>query len=166
MERHDERNRRRRCLLATILLATSVAAQAASDGGALAVSATVQPTTGCKFFGGTTLTLAFGLIDPMSGTNATAATSTTIRCRGNVPSLVVVAVDGGLNPTGGGMRQLHHETLATERIPYALNVSPQVITIPKNADQTIAITGSIAPADFESAATGSYSDTVILSINN
>ena len=166
MEGHDERRMRRRGLLATILLAASLAAQAASDGGPLGVSATVQPKTGCTIWGGTTLTLAFGLIDPMSGTNATAATSTTIRCRGNVASLVVIVVDGGLSPTGGGVRQLRHTTVATELIPYALTVSPQVISIPKNTDQTIDITGSIAPADFQSAAAGSYSDTVVLSINN
>ncbi|MEJ8839032.1 spore coat protein U domain-containing protein [Ramlibacter sp. AN1133] len=163
----SERGRRRRAaLLAALMLAGSLSAHAASDSGALTVTATVVGRTGCLFLNSSNPTLDFGVIDQASTANATAATTVTVRCRGNIFVNWSIAVDNGLNPTGTGVRRLRHESIAGELMPYTLTVTPtNGFFFLFAGSRTIDVTGSIAPANFQPAAAGAYSDTVKLTLN-
>lgn len=161
--------RRRRCgiALAALLLAGSLSAQAASDSGTLAVSATVMARTGCLFVNnGTPTPLNFGAIDQASTANATATAQVTIRCRGNFWVTWSLTADSGLNPNGT-QRRLKNDT-GTDLMPYALNFSSTTATwllFWGGRTATINISGTITPANFGPVSAGDYSDTVKLTLN-
>jgi spore coat protein U-like protein len=165
----SERRRRRGALLATLMLAGSLAAHAGSDGGAVAVSANVMAKTGCLFVNnGSPALLNFGQIDQASLANATASTTVTIRCRGNLFVTWGVTADTGLNPTGTGVRRMRNDAVPGELMPYSLTLtsaSGSILLFWGGATRTIGITGTITPASFQSVAAGDYSDSVKLTLN-
>jgi len=156
-----------RGLLAAVMLAASLAAHAGSSTGALPVTATVMSRTGCLFLNSSNPRLDFGTIDQASASNATAATTVTVRCRGNLLTRWTLTVDDGLYSTGTNARRLRHATMTGELMPYALTVTPTAgwSVLFGASNTTIDITGSITPANFQTVAAGDYSDTVKLTLN-
>ena len=151
-------------MLCAGLLAAGMAAHAASDSGAIAVSATVISKNECKF-AAANLTLALGSIDPSSTLSVSRSITTTIRCGGSAASATYfITTNDGLYPAGTNAPRMRHATLVTQFLPYTLTVSPASATVPKNVDQTITITGTVAPSGFQSAAPGAYSDTVVITL--
>ena len=152
-------------MIAAALLAAGTPAEAAGTGQ-LVVSAVVVSKGVCRFRSAAT-TLAFGTIDPASTAAASASTPIVIRCTGAGSFTTVtyaLAAGNGLHSLGAGLRRVRHATATTEFMPYNLNLSPASAAIPKNADFTITVSGSIAASDFQNASAGSYSDTVVLSL--
>lgn len=156
-------SRRMGWLVAALLLVFGAPARA--DTGQLVVSAVVLSKSNCKFRSSATA-LNFGTIDPSSGSQATASTTVQIKCAGSASSATYsIQAGDGLYSTGPGLRRVRNTTTTTEFMPYTLSLSPASATIPKNAAQTITVSGTIAPADFQNAAVGGYSDTVVLTLN-
>ncbi len=152
--------------VAAVLFSASGLCHAAASGQ-LVVSATVLSKGSCHFRS-TPATLAFGTIDPASTVAATAATSVVVRCSGSGNSSTVtysLAAGNGLYPLGAGLRRMRHATVPTAYMAYALSLTPAGATIPKGQDFTITVSGTVAPADFQDAAAGAYSDTVVLDLN-
>lgn len=152
------------CALAALLLAGSPPAQAA-DNGSLSVSAVVLSRSVCRFLTGTR-TLDFGTIDPTSAVNATASVTVQFWCLGyRGPTTYAMTANNGLHAAGAGLRRLRHTTAATEYMAYSLALSPASGTLPWLAAQTVTVSGTIVPTEFQNARFGAYSDTVVLSVN-
>jgi len=150
-------------LVAAILAVAGGLAQAGTTQ--LTVSAAVLSKGNCKFQTAPA-TLNFGMIDPTSGANATALTTIQFKCVGSVPNVTYSLQAGdGLNATGPGMRRVKNTATGVDYMAYSLSLSPASGTIPKNFLQTVTVSGTILPADFQNARAGAYSDTVVLSLN-
>ena len=135
----------------------------AANSIAMSVSATVLSKSNCKFPNGA-ISLAFGVIDPSGSSSAIASTSTTFSCGGSAATATfLITQDGGLNNASGN--RLQHTTVPGAFLPYSLNLSPSTGTVPKSVTQTLTITGTIAPADYQQAIAGNYADTVTLTIS-
>jgi spore coat protein U-like protein len=146
--------------IAAALLALS--AQAANTG-TLSLSATVLSKNVCKF-NSTATALNFGAIDPTSTAPVTVTLSLSYRCNGSdVVATWSVASDDGLHETGPGQPRMQHTTNAAFYLPYSLSF-PASGSAPRNVNQTMTVTGTIAPASFAAAIAGAYSDTLVLSI--
>jgi spore coat protein U-like protein len=146
-------------LVCALLLIGAAAPALAADG------ATVLSKNICKFNHPPSATLAFGNIDPSSSANATATATLTIRCAGASPTVsYALTHDSGLHETDVNANRMRHATL-NEYLAYAFALSPSSATIPKNAHQTITITGTMTPANFQNAAMGAYADTVVVAVN-
>ncbi|RLJ63714.1 spore coat protein U domain-containing protein [Sulfurisoma sediminicola] len=139
----------------------------AADTATVVVGATVLSKSNCKFNAPGTATLAFGNVDPASGSPATASTSLVLRCGGAAASATFnLTHDSGQWETAPNANRMKHATASpAEYMAYTLTLTPQSATIPKNTDQTITIDGSIAPADFQNASMGSYADSVVITLN-
>jgi len=150
-----------RSLLAVLALAAVLPAQAAGSG-TLVVGATVLSKNNCKFsIAAATLSFA---IDPSSTSAATASADFVFSCNGSSPVATwSVTGDDGLHSTGVGARRMQHATTTSEYLAYSLNL-PASGSVPKNTDHTLTVTGTIAPAAFQNAIAGSYSDTVTLTL--
>ncbi len=143
---------------AVLMMACALAS--AADGTTLAVTASVLSKSNCKFDTTTPNTLAFGAIDPSSGTSATATLVWTFTCRGSAPTAsFFVSASNGLNYIGG-TRHMKHGITPAALLPYSVAVSPANGNAVKNVQATLTITGTILPADFGGAIAGAYSDTV------
>lgn len=158
------------CALGALALLCAVLPAPARAAGTatVAVTATVLSKDSCKFNPSNphpSATLAFGGIDPSSSANATATASLTIRCAGSSPTVwYALSHDSGLYETGVNANRMKHATL-NEYLPYSFTLTPSSGTVPKNVDQTIVINGTITPANFQNAAMGTYSDTVVVTVN-
>ena len=150
-------------------LGLAVAASLLAAAGALAagdhtvtIGAVILSNSNCRFNTASPSTLAFGNIDPSSTTDASASLVLNYRCNGGDP-IVVWSVSGnnGLYPAAG-MRRLRH-TNTVNFLPYSLNLPLNGVT-PRNTNQNLTLTGTIAVADFTIAIGGNYSDQVVLSI--
>jgi len=131
----------------------------------LSVNATVLSKSNCKF-DSKTATLGFGSLDPGNSVDATASVQIGFVCRGSAPLATFVIVgDDGLYETGPGNSRMRHATVLTEFLPYSLVLNPSSGTVPKNAPQTLTISGTVRGIDYQSANAGNYSDTVVISIN-
>lgn len=133
------------------------------------VSATVLSKNQCRF-SVSNITLAFATaIDPSSSTVVTATAAPagiTIRCAGSSATATFsITHDSGLYETGANANRMRHASVLTEYLPYTLTISPSSATVPKNTDFPIAISGNVAPADYQNAYSGSYADTVVLTIS-
>ena len=149
---------------AIVLLAGAFPAGAATSAATLSVTATVVSKNVCKFTS-PTATLAFGVIDPRLTTNATASVNATFKCTGSsATAAFLITSNDGLWSTGTNARQMRHATITTEFMPYALTVSPSTGTVVKNVDQTLTITGTVLPVDYQNRFSGAYSDTVVLTL--
>jgi hypothetical protein len=146
--------------MAAALLAVSADA---ANTGTLTLSATVMSKNICKF-NATSTALNFGTIDPTSTAPVTVTLSLSYRCNGSdAVATWAVASDDGLHELGPGQPRMQHATNAAFYLPYSLTF-PASGTAPRNVNQDMTVTGTIVPANFAAAATGSYSDTLILSI--
>lgn len=155
--------RRASWFLAALLLAATAPAQA--DTNQLQVSAVVLSRSVCRFLTAPT-TLDFGTINPASSVNATASTTIRFWCVGSQGSTTYsVQAGNGLYSPGAGLRRVRHATATTEFMAYTLNLSPASGTIGWLATQTITVTGTIAPTEFQNARFGAYSDTVVIDLD-
>jgi len=156
----------RRCagmFVAALLLAAGVPARA--DTSQLAVSAVVLSRSTCNFLTGAA-TLNFGTIDPSSSTTVNASTTMRFWCLGYTGSTTFsVQAGNGLYSPGAGLRRVRHTTSTTDYMAYSLNITPASGTIGWLATQTITISGSIVPTEFQNARVGAYSDTVVISLD-
>jgi spore coat protein U-like protein len=152
-----------RFLLILLCIGSHQFAQAAS--GSLAVSAFVPSQSNCKFSNGA-LTLDFGQIDPSSLVDTTASVTKTFTCNGSAPMATFsISADDGLHSIGVGARRMQHATAApSEFMAYGLSLSPASATVPKGVAQTLTVTGTIQPFQFQNARAGAYSDTVIITL--
>lgn len=140
--------------IAVALLTGSVGLAAAADTTTLAASASVQGI--CKFSAAST-PLSFGSINPSTATDATAAASVLYKCTKGTAST-------GVTATGGLSRTM---TSGANNLPYTLALSGGTQTgtgFGSGNDLTLAVTGTVAVADFQNATAGSYSENVTLNI--
>ena len=145
-------------LLLVFLLAMAGTAMAAGTN-TLTVSASV--TSKCDFTS-TTSTLAFGSLDPATNADATASTTIQAWCTKGVTS-TSLSNDLGQHASGTTLRMSDG---GTNYLPYTLGLSPASVTgTGINTPTTITLNGTVAKADIQGAAAGSYSDTVTLTIN-
>lgn len=136
----------------------------AADTRTVTVTATVLSKNQCKF-SSATAALAFGTLDPANPVNKTVNTSITFRCMGSSPiATFFISDNDGLYETGPNANRMRHTTLPTEYIPYVFSLSPTSGTIPKNTYHTLTINGTVNGTDYANAATGTYSDTVVVTI--
>lgn len=154
----------RGALTAALLLASGLAAQAATSSGTLPVTATVLSKNVCKFVT-PNVNVPFGTIDPRLATNATVTVTTTFKCTGSAPTAAfLITVNDGLWSTGANARRMRHATTTTEFMPYSLAVSPTTGTVAKNVNQVLTITGTVLPVNYQDRFSGTYSDTVVLTL--
>ena len=59
---------------------------------------------------------------------------------------------------------MQHTTIATEFLPYSLSLSPTSATVLRLVEQTLTVTGTIQPFQFQNAASGVYRDTVVITL--
>ncbi len=135
-------------------LACAAGIAAASDSTTLAVSATVSAK--CKFSALST-PLAFGTIDPSLGTDATVSASVLYRCTKGTLST-------GITASGGTSRTM----TGAGNLPYTLAITGGTGTGTGfgagGSDLTATVTGTISATDYQTAAAGSYSESVTLNI--
>jgi spore coat protein U-like protein len=151
-------------LIALILNVAMLHPAAAADTSIVSVSATVVSKNNCKF-NSATAALAFGNLDPANPVNKTVNTSVTFRCMGSSPmATFFIGDDDGLNESGPNANRMKHSTIGTEYIPYMFTLNPTSGTVPKNTVQTLTISGTVNGTDYQNAATGTYSDTVVITL--
>ncbi|MBP2668685.1 MAG: hypothetical protein H6Q80_887 [Deltaproteobacteria bacterium] len=135
----------------------------ASGTTAVSVTATVLSKSVCRF-DSKSLALNFGNVDPEIQADATATTTAGFRCGGSAANATFAMVpDVGLHATGGFPR-MQNGTVTSEFLPYFLALNPPTGTVPRNANQTLTVTGTIRRSDFQDAYAGTYTDTVVLTI--
>ncbi|NJD63580.1 MAG: hypothetical protein FIA93_12790 [Deltaproteobacteria bacterium] len=150
-------------ILAALMFLWS-AAYSHAGSTTLSVTATVLSKSVCKFDSKNS-TLNFGALDPGNPGNVTANISIGFVCRGSSPvAAFVVAEDGGLYGSGPNANRMRHASVFTEYLPYSLTLNPSSGTAPKNAPQTLTISGAVRGSDYQNAAAGAYSDTVVISL--
>jgi spore coat protein U-like protein len=136
----------------------------AADTHVVSVTATVLSKSQCKF-NSKTSNLNFGNLEPANPIDKTTSTSITFRCGGSAPNATFsITDDDGLYETGPNANRMRHTTITTEYLPYSLTLNPTSGTVPKNTDQTLTIAGTVKGVDYQDALSGSYSDTVVISI--
>jgi spore coat protein U-like protein len=135
-----------------------------ADSQVVSVTATILSKNQCKFKS-KTAALSFGDLHPSEPVDRTVAASITFRCVGSAPQATfAITDDDGLYETGPDANQMRHSTDTAEYLPYTLILTPTSGTIPKKADQTLTILGTVKGVDYQNALMGSYSDTVVISI--
>jgi spore coat protein U-like protein len=139
------------------LVLVSSGAAVAADSTTVAVSANVVGT--CKFITGGTL--AFGSLDPNSGSDVNATASPTFWCTKNAS--YTITDDDGLHKSGTTHR-MQHATDLTEYIPYTFAYTPTGSGQGRTSPITLTINGTVAYADYRNSAAGDYADTVTLTI--
>lgn len=149
--------------LAAGLLGLFTCAAQATSTASVPVSATVLSKNICKLTASTAV-LAFGTINAASSSAATASTTLTFKCAGASPSAwYTITQNGGLYKTGPGANRMRRGTQA-DYLPYSLSLTPASGNALKNADITVTVQGTILPTNFQNATPGSYSDTVVLTL--
>ncbi len=144
---------------AALLLPRPVAA------ATLSLSATVLSKNICRFVT-TTATLPFGTLDPSNAVDITATATLTFRCQGSTPlATFLISDDDGLYETGANANRMVHAVDAAVFMAYNLSYTPTTATVPRLTNQTLTVTGTLPAAAYATAIVGSYSDTVVLSIN-
>ena len=150
--------------LGALVVALACSPAWAAGGYGLAVGATVLSNSNCKFTSGAGSTLAFGSIDPSSGTNVTASVILVMKCAGGAASAAyAVTSNDGLSATGPGQPRLQHSVSPANFLAYTLNTPISGVT-PKNTATNVTITGTITVANFQNAIAGNYADTVVLTL--
>ena len=136
----------------------------AADTSSVTVNATVLSKSNCKF-NSATAAIPFGTLDPTNPVDKPVNTSITFRCAGSAPNATFFISDNdGLYETGPNANRMRHTTINTEYIPYAFTLNPTSGTVPKNTVQTLTISGTVNGIDYQNAATGNYSDTVVITL--
>ena len=142
----------------------------AADSNVVSVTATVVSRGTCWFATGTSA-LNFGNLDPSNPVDVNASTSVIFHCRRRflffwLPVTFFIGDDDGLYETGTNANRMRHSTITTEYLPYSFNLNPISGTIVgnPNTNYTLNISGTVRGVDYQNAALGNYSDTVIVSI--
>lgn len=150
-------------LLAGLLLLWP-GASCRADSADLSVTANVLSRNICKFESNNAV-LNFGALDPGNAADVVANASVSFVCRGSAPvAIFSVADDDGLYATGPDANRMRHASVPTEFLPYRLALAPTTGSVPKNARQTLTISGTVRGTDYRNAAAGNYSDTVVISL--
>lgn len=150
------------CFILALLLSADGISYAASS--ALPISATVLSKSNCKF---TTsrANLDFGTLDPGSTGDATAKTYINFRCMGSAKVATFTISDvGGLNDNAQQNHRMQNSGIATEFLPYTLELNPTSGSVPKNTEQTLTVTGTVKAAHYQNAFVGDYQDTATITI--
>lgn len=156
----------KKVLYLLIMLGGILAADRLLAGGpnSVNVSAALLSKSNCRFNTAVSA-INFGSLDPANPVDVTVSTSVTFVCRGSAPAATFsINDDDGLYEGGPDGNQMLHATLPVTYLPYSLSLSPNSATVPKNATQTLTITGTVLGSDYQNAFMGSYSDTVVISI--
>jgi hypothetical protein len=136
----------------------------AANTSIVTVSATVVSKSNCKFRSATAA-LNFGSLDPSNPINKSVNTSIIFRCAGSAQNATFfISDDDGLYETGPNANRMRHTTIGTEYIPYTFTLNPTSGTVPKNSDQALTISGTVNGIDYQNAATGNYSDSVVITL--
>jgi len=151
-------------LICIVILATSWAARPCKAAPAtLTLGATVLSKNQCRFLSNN-ITLDFGTLSAPFP-NVTASTTVNFRCQGADPiAFYEITPDDGLNFTGPGARRMQSTTDASQFLPYGLSFSPLNGSTPKNATQTLTISGTVLGTNYQTVFPGVYEDTVVISI--
>lgn len=153
-----------RILPTVMIFAVPLPAAQAGGSHVVSVGATVLSKNQCKFTNGGPTVLSFGTIDPSSPATQTAVATTTFRCTGSSATATYsISSDDGLYETGANAPRMRHSVDLTRFLPYTIDL-PQSGSAPKNVVQTLTVTGTVLPGDFQNALGGSYFDTVTLTI--
>jgi len=131
---------------------------AASTTHTLDVSASVNGV--CRFDGPGPTALAFGAIDPTSTSAVTATADVNFKCTSGTTSSISKA---GANDSGGHRLK----DAGTNYIPYTATMTGDAQAgtgFAAGQEKMVTIDGSIAPADFQNAVAGPYTDTLTLTI--
>jgi Spore Coat Protein U domain len=149
---------------AGLLVGAGLHEAGAAGGHVLAVSATVPSKNVCRFQTTGPTALPFGAINPGGTSPVTVNLTLQYRCNGSdAVAAWAVTSDDGLYESGAGQPRMRHGTVLTAFLPYTLTF-PAAGTVPRNTITNMAISATIAPADYANARAGAYADTVILSI--
>lgn len=154
----------RKSMTVFIVLAVLVAGSAAwaIDTNTLTVSANVVGT--CKFSAATS-TLSFGALDPSTPVAVTGSAAPTFWCTKGVTTDVITADLGGNQVSG--VRQMKDTTPGgTDLIPYSLTLTPTGTNLGPGTPRTLNIAGTIPANSYTGVTASTYSDTVVLTINN
>lgn len=108
--------------------------------------------------------MAFGVLDPALATNVTVNTIVRYRCAGAPPRNFAITDNDGLYETGPNLNRMRHAVTPTEFIPYALTYVPAAGVTPGPGWQNLTVTGVVQGVNYQDAAQGNYSDSVILTI--
>ncbi|PLX99185.1 MAG: hypothetical protein C0623_10110 [Desulfuromonas sp.] len=153
---------RRSLLIFVLFFATAQVCLAANVP--MNISATVLSKSICRFVT-KTATLDFGNLDPTSPSDVVVNATLTLRCQGSAnPATYLITDDDGLYETGVDGNRMQHATIPGNFLPYAVTYTPATATIPKNINQSLTITGTLLGADYATAISGVYNDTVTLTI--
>jgi spore coat protein U-like protein len=135
-----------------------------AESSTLSVTATVLSKSICKFNSNNSA-LNFGALDPGNPIDVTANASIGFVCRGSSPVAVfAIAGDAGFYSNGPNANRMRHSSVFTEYLPYSLALDPSSGTVPKNAPQTLTISGTVQGSDYQNATAGGHSDTVVVSL--
>jgi hypothetical protein len=130
-------------------------------------SAPAQAAGGnCFFRTDGTMLLAFGTVDPSSaGPIVRSVTPGAVAEIGDCKNFTMkVTADMGSNSGGSGVRRMRNAA-GTSFIPYALAL-PADQPMPGNGTYVpVGITGTITAPDYENAAAGDHSDTVVVYVD-
>jgi spore coat protein U-like protein len=129
-----------------------------SSNNSLTISAFILSNNNCSFSTAAS-TLSFGDLNPAAPNDVTATATIDFTCRGKDKDVAyIIKSNDGLYGS-----RLRHTTLDAY-LPYTLSLSPTSGTTKKNTTLTLTITGDILGTDFINAFGGSYSDTVVLTV--
>jgi len=126
------------------------------------LNVTANVTGVCKFKSTTADTLAFGALDPSAGGDKNASTNVLYWCTKGVTTNAVAA-GNGLNFAGG--KRNMKDSVSGDVIPYTLSVTSSGTPGGPSVDLTAAVSGQVLGVDYTAKAAGSYSDTVVLTVN-
>lgn len=146
-------------VIASLACAASLAA--AADTQNLTVTASVNAT--CKFTSAEQ-TLTFGALDPSNAVDTPGSgAAVTYKCtKGTTPTSVGVGT--GLNGTNN---MKNTGTGNTDLIPYTLTAAAAAVGkgFGSGNDLAVTLTSNVSAADYADKSAGTYSDTVVLTIN-
>lgn len=150
-------------LLTLMMLGISAGQSKAAD---LTVSATI-PSWGFCSFRDAGYSLEFGSLDPGNPVDVDSQVDASFRCFGWGNVTFYIGHDAGLYGAGPNSLQMKHASQDLY-LAYDLSLNPNSGTLPtfffSTGWQDLTITGSIKGADYATAVSGNYSDTVILTI--
>jgi len=162
----------KKILIASIILSIFLTASLsyAADSNVVSVTATVVSRGTC-WFDSSTSALNFGNLDPSNPVDVNASTSVIFHCRRRflffwLPVTFFIGDDDGSYENGTNANRMRHSTITTEYLPYSFNLNPDSGTVTGNPaiNRTLNISGTVSGVDYQDAAMGNYSDTVVVSI--
>lgn len=141
---------------------------ASADAQQVNVSTTILSKNKCKFSSNSAVALNFGAIDPSVSSNVTASVDIGYRCVGSDPvANFTLSSDDGNNASAPGeprmLRAGGSPANPDDLLPYTLDF-PSSGSAPKKSDETFTLTGTITPSAFQNVVAGSFTDTVVLTI--